>query len=197
MEFFDSVKNRRTFYGIGNMISVEDEKLEQIVRDSVKHAPSAFNSQSGRVVLLLGENHKELWKITMETLRKIVPSVAFGKTEEKINSFGRGYGTVLYFEDQGIVESLQQRFPLYKENFAIWSLQSNGMLQYIIWTALEIEGLGASLQHYNPLIDAEVHNRWGFPENWRLLAQMPFGNRTAPAGEKEFLPLDERVKIIK
>ena len=32
------------------------------------------------------------------------------------------------------------------------------MLQLVVWTALEAEGLGATLQHYNPLIDDEVGN---------------------------------------
>lgn len=26
------------------------------------------------------------------------------------------------------------------------------MIQFAVWTALETEGLGASLQHYNPII---------------------------------------------
>lgn len=71
------------------------------------------------------------------------------------------------------------------------------MLEYIIWTALEAEGAGASLQHYNPLIDAAVKQEWKLPESWMLLAQMPVGSVEAPAGEKTFLPIDERVKIFK
>ena len=62
----------------------------------------------------------------------------------------------MYFEDQVVVEGLQEQFALYKDNFPIWSLQSSGMLQFTIWTSLEAEGLGASLQHYNPLIDEQV-----------------------------------------
>jgi len=65
-----------------------------------------------RVVLLLGENHKKIWEITKETLRKIVPAEAFKSTEDKIDgSFAAGYGTVLYFEDQSVVKGLQGCFP--------------------------------------------------------------------------------------
>jgi predicted oxidoreductase (fatty acid repression mutant protein) len=71
------------------------------------------------------------------------------------------------------------------------------MLQLVIWTALENEGLGASLQHYNPIIDEEVKKEWSIPENWKLIAQMPFGKPTAPAGEKQFNPVEDRVKIFK
>ena len=89
---------------------------------------------------MLGEQHDKLWDITKETLRKIVPENNFASTEEKMNAFKSGYGTVLYFEDSEVVEELQEKFALYKENFPIWSQQSSGMLQFAIWTALEIEG---------------------------------------------------------
>jgi len=71
------------------------------------------------------------------------------------------------------------------------------MLQFAIWTALEIEGFGATLQHYNPLIDEKVRKEWDVPENWKLTAQMPFGKPVVLAGEKEFQPLENRVKIYK
>ena len=168
-----------------------------MIYHAVKHTPSAFNSQSARVVVLLGEQHDKLWDITKETLRKIVPENNFASTEEKMNAFKSGYGTVLYFEDSEVVEELQEKFALYKENFPIWSQQSSGMLQFAIWTALEIEGFGATLQHYNPLIDEEVRKEWGVQKIGKLIAQMPFGKPVVPAGEKEYQPLENRVKIYK
>ena len=48
---------------------------------TVRHVPSAFNSQSTRVVLLLGESHKKLWQIVKDALKRIVPAEAFVKTE--------------------------------------------------------------------------------------------------------------------
>lgn len=104
---------------------------------------------------------------------------------------------MLFFEDMSIIESLQKRFDTYKDNFPIWSQQSNGMLQFVVWTSLEIEGLGASLQHYNELIEDEVKQQWNISNSWKLIAQMPFGKPTAPAGDKEFMPVEERVKIFK
>ncbi|PFY14456.1 nitroreductase, partial [Bacillus toyonensis] len=50
---------------------------------------------------------------------------------------------------------------------------------------------------YNPLIDDEVKQEWNVLANWKLIAQMPFGNPTATPGEKEFQPLEERVKFHK
>jgi uncharacterized protein len=196
-DFLKAVEDRRSFYGISKEAVVSDDRIKEIIDHAVKHTPSAFNSQSARVVLLLGNQHDKLWDITKEALRKIVPAGQFSSTEEKINSFKSGYGTVLFFEDNSIIESLQQQFALYKDNFPIWSQQSSGMHQFVIWTALELEGLGASLQHYNELIEADVKKEWSIPNNWKLIAQMPFGKPIAQPGEKQFLPLEERVKIFK
>ena len=68
--FEEALKHRRTYYSITNQSPVSDEEIERIVNLAVTHVPSAFNSQSTRVVLLLGENHKKLWHIVKETFAK-------------------------------------------------------------------------------------------------------------------------------
>lgn len=196
-DFYSAVQDRRSIYGISKEAVVPDERIVELVKHAVRYAPSAMNSQSGRAVLLFGEHHNKLWDITKEILRKRVPVGKFAQTEAKMDSFRSGYGTILFFEDQSIVEGLQAKYPSYKDNFPLWSLQSSGMLQYIVWTSLEAEGFGASLQHYNPLIDEEVRKEWNIPGNWKLLSQMVFGKPTAPAGEKEIKPLEERIKVFK
>ena len=196
--FSEALKHRRTYYSISNQSPISDTEIEQIVNFAVTHVPSAFNSQSTRAVLLLGDSHQKLWTIVKDTLKKIVPAEAFVKTEEKINhSFAAGYGTVLFFEDQTVVKGLQDAFPSYQENFPGWSLQTSAMHQLTVWTMLEDAGFGASLQHYNPLIDAEVRRTWDIPESWSLISQMPFGTPAGDPGAKEFQPLESRVKIFK
>ncbi len=195
--FWDAVKDRRSYYDIAKEAAVSDERLRELIEHAVKHAPSAFNSQSSRVALLLGEHHHKLWDITKEALRQIVPAAQFDATGEKMDSFRNGYGTVLFFEDQSVVKGLQQQFPAYADNFPVWSEHATGMLQYIIWAGLESEGLGASLQHYSPLIEAAVKREWQIPAEWKLVAQMPFGKPAGLPGAKEFKPLEERVKVFK
>ena len=73
---------------------------------------------------------------------------------------------------------------------------ASAMHQFAIWTMLEDAGLGASLQHYNPLIDEEVRRTWNLPNSWMLIAEMPFGTPTAEPDEKEFQDLSERIKIF-
>lgn len=192
--FYEALKERRSIYAISNESGVSNERIQEVINEAVLHTPSAFNSQSARVVVLFGENHNKLWDITEASLKKIVPEENFAPTKEKIDSFRNGYASVLFFEDQNVVKNLQEQFSLYKDNFPVWSQQSSGMLQYVIWTSLAVEGLGASLQHYNELIEEAVAKEWNIPSGWKLVAQMPFGKPVAGAGEKEFLPLDERVK---
>ncbi|WP_423213396.1 nitroreductase family protein [Senegalia massiliensis] len=196
MNFYDAMKERRSIYNISDSSPVSDEKIKEIIEESVKYTPTAFNSQSGRVILLLNDKHKRLWDITEDALRKVVPEGQFEPTEQKIESFRKGYGTILFFEDQDTVESLKEQFPLYKESFPIYSLESSGMLQYNIWTGLAINGLGASLQHYTELIEEDVKSEWNIDKSWKLLAQMPFGKKEEEAGGKEFLPLEKRIKIL-
>ncbi len=196
-DFYTAIEDRRSIYAISKEQVVSDEKIQEVIYHAVKHTPSAFNSQSARVVVLLGEQHDKLWDITKKRYEKLYLKITLHLLKKKINAFKSGYGTVLYFEDSQVVEELQENFALYKENFPTWSQQSSGMLQFAIWTALEIEGFGATLQHYNPLIDEEVRKEWEVPENWKLTAQMPFGKPVVPAGEKEYHPLENRVKIYK
>lgn len=195
--FLEVLKNRRSIYALSDEMTVSDDKIMEIVKNAVKYTPTSFNNQSPRAVVLFGENHKKLWNIVMETLRKIVPADKFEPTEQKItNCFAAGYGTVLFFDDTKTTKGMMEKFPLYADNFPIWAEQSNGMVQLAVWAMLEEIGLGATLQHYNPIIDDEVKETFNIPQEWRLIAQMPFGKPLAPAGEKEFLPIGERVIIL-
>lgn len=69
------------------------------------------------------------------------------------------------------------------------------MMQYAVWTTLAAAGVGANLQHYSPVIDQEVATTWNIPDNWKLVAQLVLGGVAAPAAEKSFNPLEERLKI--
>ncbi len=197
MEFFEALKNRRTYYFISGKSTISDEEIIKIAENALLCAPTAFNSQSVRVAVLFGENHNKLWSIVKETLRKIVPPDNFAGTEAKINSFDAGYATVLFFDDTEITKGLQEKFPSYKDNFPIWAQQSNGMAQLIIWSALEAEGLGVNIQHYNPIIDDEVKEVFDFPKSWQLVAQMPFGLPTAGPDAKSVVPASERIRVLK
>jgi len=197
MSFSTFVEQRRTIYHLGSSIPISEKSIEQLVEHAVKHTPSAFNSQSARVIVLFGDAHNTLWSLTKENLRAIVPAEKFGPTEDKINSFGSGAGTVLFFEDQSVVEYLMTNFVQYAHNFPIWSQQSSGMLQYVVWTGLANINIGASLQHYNEVIESDVAEAFDVPSTWKLIAQMPFGSIETPAGDKQFNPIEDRFRVLR
>ncbi len=195
-DLLSGIQERRSFYAISKKSNISDDQVRDLVEAAVKHTPSAYNMQSQRAVLLLGPENDKLWEIVMNALRAKVPAERFAKTEEKINGFAASYGSVLFFDDTAVTDSFARQFDSYEGQFTGWALQANGMLQINIWNLLEGEGFGASLQHYNPLIDEAVKRAWGLPESWKLLAQMPFGVLTGVPKEKEFVPIDERFKVF-
>ena len=197
MSFLDHIKQRRTIYAVGKNVALTPEQIESVIKEAVNHSPSAFNSQTSRIVTLFGESHLQFWNIVRETLRKIVPEAAFEGTNTRINSFAAGYGTVLFYEDQDVVKSLQEQFALYADNFPVWSEHSSAIAQFAVWTALSEQNIGASLQHYNPIVDAEIAEVFDIPANWKLRAQLVFGSiEEAPAGEKTFMAEADRFKTF-
>lgn len=195
--FLDAIAHRRSYYALKNESPISKAEIQNIVEQCVKHIPSAFNSQSTRVVVLTGEHHQRMWNLAKEELKKLFSEAAYEATAAKIDgAFAAGYGTILYYEDQNVVKGLQEQFPLYAENFPIWSEHTNAMHQLAIWTALEDAGLGASVQHYNPLIDEAIAKAFDIPSSWKLRAQMPFGTPAGEPGEKTFAPLEDRIKFF-
>ncbi|MGO2340449.1 MAG: hypothetical protein ACTH5M_07645 [Psychrobacter sp.] len=73
---------------------------------------------------------------------------------------------------------------------------SSAMHQYAMWTELSTLNIGANLQHYNPLVDEDVAAAFDISAHWALIAQMPFGNIVEPAGEKNYQPVSERMKVL-
>ncbi|KAH8811143.1 Nitroreductase-like protein [Xylogone sp. PMI_703] len=193
--FLDIVKNRRTIYQLQKSSTISDKQIKDIITQAVLHVPSPFNLQSARIILLLGKEHDKVWEITKEALKKILPAERYPATEQKLDGFKAAYGTVLFFDSRSSVSSMQEKFPRYATRFPTWAAQSNAMHQFAIWTALEAEGLGCNLQHYNPIIDERVAAEWNVPSDWELDAQLVFGAPVGQAGEKTFLDVDERFKV--
>lgn len=195
--FYTAFKERRSYYNIGKESSISDEKILNILEQAVKYSPTAFNSQSSRAVLLLNENHNLLWDITVKSLEKILPKDKLEETKDRILSFKNGYGTILFFEDQDVIKKLEDTFLTYKHNFQNWSREASGMFQFVVWTSLCNEALGASLQHYNELIEDEIKSKFNIKIGWKLISQMPFGEPLSVPDEKSFEDIKKRVLVYK
>lgn len=191
-------KSRRSIYALGKNIPLEENKLIELISEIVKNAPSAYNSQTGKILLLLNENHNDLWDIVENTLReKMGPNRDFSDTKNKMDMFKASYGTILYFENSNKVKELQETFPSYADKFPQYSEHSSAIIQILIWMGLAEQNIGANIQHYNPIIDEAVNDRWNIPKGYELVAQMPFGEILSPAGDKDFDHIDKRLKVVR
>lgn len=188
-------EQRRSVYALNKDLPIAAAEVAKIVEHAVLHTPSSFNSQSTRVVALFGAEHEKLWQLAEDALRAIVPAENFEPTAQKMAMFKAAAATVLFFEDKSVVEGLQAQFPSYAANFPVWAEHANAMTQYAIWTTLAAANVGANLQHYNPVIDADVAKTWNIPANWTLRAQLVLGGIAAPAGEKAFGELASRFQV--
>ena len=166
------IKNRRSVYSLNKNMPVSDDEVFDLVRDCVKYVPDAFNIKSQRVVIFTGAEHKKFWD---NVYNELVNFSGKNLSRERYDSFAAGYGTILYFYDMDVVENAKSQYTLYADRFNDWVMQSNGMLQFAVWTGLRTLGLGANLQHYNPIINKMVQDMFNVPKNWVLVAQMPFG----------------------
>ncbi|KAF1988829.1 Nitroreductase [Aulographum hederae CBS 113979] len=193
--FMEAVKARRTIYGLNDESPISDDAIEALVKDAVLHVPSSFNSQSARLVVLLKKDHQLFWDMVLEVLKTMTPEDKFEGTKQRISGFRAGYGTILFLEDPEPVHQLEQAFPLYADHFPTWSEHTSAMHQYVLWTALEAEGFGANLQHYNPIIDQKAQEHWKIPQQWKLRAQLVFGGRVGEPMEKSFKPVEDRLFI--
>ena len=131
----DSVlQERRTHYGLSKVSTVSDDELKSIVEEAVMHVPSPFNMQAGRAIILTGAASDKLWlNIVLPGYLKLVggdgeprdrcqqPSHliiidlserAINQNTTKIKEYAAGYGTVMFFEDQAVLDSLSAKIPL-------------------------------------------------------------------------------------
>jgi predicted oxidoreductase (fatty acid repression mutant protein) len=194
MNFIEMIKNRRSVYELNKNLPVVQDEVFDLIKDCVRYVPDAFNMQSQRVVIVVGQEQDRLWDAVYDEMVKFTGG-RFSR--ERTDAFAAAYGTVLYFYDTAVVEETRRQYPLYAENFHDWVMQSNGMLQFAVWTALRTIGVGANLQHYNPIIDNIISEMFDLPETWTLVGQMPFGGIEKSPDVKRFEDINIRVKIEK
>ncbi|KAI3318677.1 nitroreductase [Xylariaceae sp. AK1471] len=198
ISLIDAIRQRQSLHLLSDSVDITDARIQEIVREAITHAPSPFNCQAGRAVVLLKQEHHKFWDMAHETAKASVPPPVFQKAfEPRIKMFRGAYGTILFYESQNALDKIGDKVPLVKAKMPQWSEHSTGMLQYAVWTQLCAEGLGVNLQHYNPMVDAAAAKEWDIPADWDLKAQMVFGKPAGPRlQEKQFEPVENRMKVF-
>ncbi|KAK0544926.1 type II nitroreductase [Tilletia horrida] len=196
--FLQDLINRRSIRKLSKGPPIlPDEHLINLVRQTVKHSPSAFNSQSSRAIILLGSEHDIFWSEDVPTAVKSANNdqAWLERIMPKLPMFGVATGTVLFFESEAVVKANQERSPAFASLFPYWSHQASGIAQSNTWTALSAEGYGCNLQHLNEVGPSFI-KKHGLPEDYKLIAQLVFGVPNEMPGEKSFLPDEQKVKVF-
>lgn len=189
---------RRSIYNLGRHVTQSQDDIANLIEKSVRVAPTAFNNQTTRAVVLFNNSHEQLWDIVIDQLKSEISSKKnYQLALQKIKKFKSAFGTILFFTDMDIVHQYELSKPLYANNFADWAEQGQGYATFVVWTALAENGIGANLQHYNPLIDARVSKEFNIAKSWKLRAQMDFGSIESIAAKKEFMDNANRFKVLK
>lgn len=189
MSIIETLEKRRTRYSLTPKLPVPFEQVRDLIKQVTELTPDAFDSRSGRLVVLTGEENRRFWDMVIGTFD---PPVA----DYKQACFRGCFGTILFFYDNDIVAALEEKHELFRPYFQGWAMQASAMLQINIWNALAEIGVGASLHHYNPVIDDTVKSMFGLPASWKLIGQMPFGGLDADPRVKDPDDVDTRVTFI-
>ena len=92
--FLNVTESRRSYYQLTNESTISDARLKELVAHTIKHVPSAFNSQTARLVVVLKEKHEELWDAVLEIYKLQLPADKFEHLKRRIAGFRKAYGTV-------------------------------------------------------------------------------------------------------
>lgn len=66
----DDRQSRRSIYQLTDKSTLSDQQLQTLVQDAVKYAPTSFNMQQSRAVLVTGDMHHKVWDTVFECYTK-------------------------------------------------------------------------------------------------------------------------------
>jgi len=202
-QFLAAAKYRRSVYALKDTSHVPDSRIEQIIQEVASFAPSSYNTQPGRFTIVLGEKHKQLWDAVIEQVEPILKGAGPGVWDAmgpRFQMFKNSYGSVLFWDRGQSIKDAQETHKAAAHMFPQFADHASGIAQGLVWTALEIEGFGANLQHMGAIPPAEIAIRkfLSISDDWSLKANLNFGEKAQPHPEiPEKLPLSELVTLVK
>lgn len=206
---------RRSVYHLKNKIPMSENTLIQLIKESVREAPTAFNEQAVRAVVLLNGHHTAFWKLLNHICHNIFSIKNFKNNyQPKIISFSHAFGTILFFTDKNVVQNYNNTINMFGlRSFINWSEQAQGNAQYLTWLVLAEHHIGASIHHYDAALDNSIETRHlkvdphalqrtikaklHLPNSWDLRTEMVFGEIEERPGRKGMIPDSKRFRIFK
>lgn len=195
-QFTDLIKERRTAYAIGTNTELSNKEIADRIREVTQQIPTAFNSQTTRLVVVFGEDNVKLWDHILDIQKDVMEGDMWEMMSGVMQGAKAGVGTVLFFEDRDAVKGAlgeNERATVYKQHHS-------ANAQYGIWLALTDLGLGGSLQHMNigfeQGFDKSVKEMFDLPASYEMIAQMPFGSIEAEPNPKDHIDSSEQVRVV-
>ncbi|KAI0535128.1 nitroreductase family protein [Xylaria digitata] len=204
-QFLKAAAYRRTCYALTKTSRVSNERIVEIVKEVLLFVPSSYNMQSARLSVVLGKKHEAMWDAIIEAAAPIFKGAnTWDVMKPILEGSKKSSGSVLFFESETTINASKETHKSAAHMFTELSDHASGMHQILVWTALELEGLGANLQHLNaiPFVEAIIKNYSGFSPDevalFKLKAHLNFGDEvdthpTIPAK----LPLNETFRVVK
>ncbi len=151
-----------------------DAALDRIL-EAVRLAPAAFNQPPWRIVVVR-QRLPQFWDVVAGAVRERLDGDRQTRYLDRIDGFRPGVATVLVYEAQASRTALQDAWGISPEQAASFAEQGLGMVQLALWLAITGEGLSASLQHWEWLVEQPAAAFLGVPAgDFRLMAMLPIG----------------------
>ena len=109
-QFLAAAKYRRTVYGLKGTSSVSDARIEEIVKEVLSFTPSSYNTQPGRITIVLGDKHKQLWDAVIAEAKPILQGAGeavWAAMGPRFEAFKGAYGSVSFPSHSPRMFSLQ------------------------------------------------------------------------------------------
>ena len=189
----DVIEKRRSNYDLGNNLEISKKDLINLLRKIIYYAPSPFNVQSSKIVLLNKKSHHLLWTTVVEEfLKKNNNGDLLDSDKARIKREDKAYGTILFYKDEQVIEENKKKLDAYEQKeLNNWCLEESAMLQMNVWNELRLKNIGAHLVHFDN-IDEEISVTFDIDKKYKLVAMMVFGSIVQEAAVKPKKDIDKR-----
>lgn len=164
------------------------------LQDAVVRTPSAFGVTPWQIIIL-SEHRDAFWDEVAAGFRDGLDGDRLERYLGRLDGFRSGAGVILIYEDLAARPVLHQNWGLSEQTAHDFVQQGLGMLQLVIWLVLTEEGLVASLQHWDWLIQDRLAALLDLPsERYQLISVLPVGE---PAESARDTPAIDPAQVLR
>ncbi len=161
----------------------------QRILEAIRLTPAAYNLPPWHVVLVHQER-AAFWELVERAFLERLEGDRLERYLDRLAGFRSGVAVALVYENVSVRRQLAEAWQISIEEAGGYAEQGLGMVQLALWLALTAEGLVASLQHWDWLIEEPLIDFVRLPaDRYRLVATMPIGHADEPPRPTERIPI--------